>query len=46
MKEGNKDFIDYIKEKCGYSDEENLKKAFKELKNADELQIHHIHNVL
>lgn len=44
MKEGNKDFIDYIKEKCGYSDEENLKKAFKELKNADELQIHHIDN--
>lgn len=44
MKEGNKDFIDYIKEKCGYGDEENLKKAFKELKNADELQIHHIDN--
>lgn len=44
MKEGNNDFIDYIKEKCGYSDEENLKKAFKELKNADELQIHHIDN--
>ena len=44
MKEGNKDFIDYIKEKCGYGDEENLKKAFKELKNADELQIHHINN--
>ena len=41
MKEGNKDFIDYIKEKCGYGDEENLKKAFK---NADELQIHHIDN--
>ena len=44
MEEGNKDFIDYIKEKCGYGDEENLKKAFKELKNADELQIHHINN--
>lgn len=44
MEEGNKDFIDYIKEKCGYGDEENLKKAFKELKNADELQIHHIDN--
>ncbi len=40
-KEGNKDFIDYIKEKCGYGDEENLKKAFE---NADELQIHHINN--
>ena len=44
MKEGNKDFIDYIKEKCGYGDEENLQKAFKELKNADKLQIHHIDN--
>lgn len=44
MEKGNKDFIDYIKEKCGYGDEENLKKAFKELKNADELQIHHINN--
>lgn len=44
MEKGNKDFIDYIKEKCGYGDEENLKKAFKELKNADELQIHHIDN--
>ena len=44
MKEGNKDFIDYIKEICGYGDEENLKKAFKELKNADELQIHHRDN--
>ena len=42
--ECNNDFIDYIKEKCGYGDEENLKKAFKELKNADELQIHHIDN--
>lgn len=41
VEEGNKDFIDYIKEKCGYGDEENLKKAFK---NADELQIHHINN--
>lgn len=41
MEESNKDFIDYIKEKCGYGDEENLKKAFK---NADELQIHHIDN--
>lgn len=41
VEEGNKDFIDYIKEKCGYGDEENLKKAFK---NADELQIHHIDN--
>lgn len=41
IKECNKDFIDYIKEKCGYGDEENLKKAFK---NADELQIHHIDN--
>lgn len=40
MEEGNKDFIDYIKEKCGYGDEENLQKAFKE----DELQIHHIDN--
>lgn len=46
MKEDNKDFIDYIKEKCGYGDddEENLKKAFKELKDADKLQIHHIDN--
>ncbi len=44
MEEGNNDFIDYIKEKCGYGDEENLKKAFNELKNADELQIHHIDN--
>lgn len=44
MEKDNKDFIDYIKEKCGYGDEENLKKAFKELKNADELQIHHINN--
>lgn len=44
MEEDNKDFIDYIKEKCGYGDKENLKKAFKELKNADELQIHHINN--
>lgn len=42
--ECNNDFIDYIKEKCGYGDEENLKKAFKKLKNADELQIHHINN--
>lgn len=44
MEESNKDFIDYIKEKCGYGDEENLKKVFKELKNADKLQIHHIDN--
>ncbi len=42
--ECNNDFIDYIKEKCGYGDEENLKKVFKELKNADKLQIHHIDN--
>lgn len=44
MEESNKDFIDYIKEKCGYGDEENLKKVFNELKNADKLQIHHIDN--
>ena len=44
MKENNQALTDYIKNKCGHTDEKELKNAFEALKNADELKIHHIDN--